>query len=63
MLFVDKNILAGFKRDNLLNSFDNVKDFIGIFDIVTYATVEGCNNGTKVLADELDILYKEKLLL
>ena len=60
MLFVDKNILAGFKRDNLLNSFDNVKDFIGIFDIVTYATVEGCDNGTKVLADELDILYKEK---
>lgn len=60
MLFVDKNILAGFKRDNLLNSFDNVKDFIGIFDIVAYATVEGCDNGTKVLADELDILYKEK---
>ncbi|MBR3616999.1 MAG: AMP-binding protein [Bacteroidaceae bacterium] len=60
MLFVDKNILAGFKRDNLLNSFDNVKDFIGIFDIVTYATVEGCDNDTKVLADELDILYKEK---
>lgn len=60
MLFVDKNILAGFKRDNLLNSFDNVKDFIGMFDIVTYATVEGCDNGTKVLADELDILYKEK---
>lgn len=60
MLFVDKNILAGFKRDNLLNSFDNLKDFIGIFDIVTYATVEGCDNGTKVLADELDILYKEK---
>ena len=59
MLFVDKNILAGFKRDNLLNSFDNVKDFIGIFDIVTYATVEGCDNGTKVLADELlDALYK-----
>lgn len=60
MLFVDKNILAGFKRDNLLNSFDNLKDFIGIFDIVTYATIEGCDNGTKVLADELDILYKEK---
>ena len=60
MLFVDKNIVAGFKRDNLLNSFDNVKDFIGMFDIVTYATVEGCDNGTKVLADELDILYKEK---
>ena len=60
MLFVDKNILAGLKRDNLLNSFDNVKDFIGMFDIVTYATVEGCDNGTKVLADELDILYKEK---
>ncbi len=60
MLFVDKNILAGFKRDNLLNSFDNVKDFIGMFDIVTYATVEGCDNGIKVLADELDILYKEK---
>ena len=60
VLFVDKNILAGFKRDNLLNSFDKVKDFIGMFDIVTYATVEGCDNSTKVLADELDILYKEK---
>ncbi|MBE6285796.1 MAG: long-chain fatty acid--CoA ligase [Bacteroidales bacterium] len=60
MLFVDKNILAGFKRDNLLNSFDNVKDFIGIFDIVAYATVDGCENNVKVLADELDILYKEK---
>ena len=60
MLFVDKNILAGFNRDNLLNSFDNVKDFIGIFDIVAYATVDGCENNVKVLADELDILYKEK---
>ena len=60
MLFVDKNILAGFKRDNLLNSFDNVKDFIGIFDIVAYATVDECEHNVKVLADELDILYKEK---
>ena len=60
MLFVDKNILAGFKRDNLLDSFDDAEGFIGMFDIVTYATVEGCDNGTKVLADELDILYKEK---
>ena len=60
MLFVDKNILEGFKRDNLLDSFDDAEGFIGMFDIVTYATVEGCDNGTKVLADELDILYKEK---
>lgn len=60
MLFVDKNILAGFKRDNLLDSFNDAEGFIGMFDIVTYATVEGCDNGTKVLADELDILYKEK---
>ena len=60
MLFVDKNILAGFKRDNLLDSFDDAEGFIGMFDIVTYATVEGCDNGKKVLADELDILYKEK---
>lgn len=60
MLFVDKNILAGFKRDNLLNSFDNVKDFIAIFDIVAYATVDECEHNVKVLADELDILYKEK---
>ncbi len=60
ILFVDKNILAGFKRDNLLDSFDDAEGFIGMFDIVTYATVEGCDNGTKVLADELDILYKEK---
>ena len=60
ILFVDKNILAGFKRDNLLDGFDNAEGFVGMFDIVTYATVEGCGNGTKVLADELDILYKEK---
>ena len=60
ILFVDKNILSGFKRENLLDSFDNVSDFIGVVDIVTYGTVEGCKCGMNVSADEITTLFNKK---
>ncbi|MBR5813372.1 MAG: AMP-binding protein [Bacteroidaceae bacterium] len=57
LLLVDKNILAGLKRDNLMDSFDGVKDFVGIVDIITYGILQG---DIKVTADELTALYNEK---
>ena len=57
LMLVDKNILAGLKRDNLMDSFDGVKDFVGIVDIITYGILQG---DIKVTADELTALYNEK---
>ena len=60
MLFVDKNIFAGLKRDNLLGSFDDDAGFAGIIDVVSYTCVEGCGRGSRFSIDDIEKKYAEK---
>lgn len=60
MLLVDKNILAGLKRDALMGNFDTADGFLGVFDICSYAPVDGCGCKDCMSAQELDAEYAKK---
>ena len=60
LLLVDKNILAGLKRDGLSGAFDSSEAFIGVFDICSYSPVEGCRCNTSVLPDDVENEFEKK---
>ena len=60
LLLVDKNILAGLKRDGLSGAFDSSEAFIGVFDISSYSPVEGCRCNTSVLPDDVENEFEKK---
>ena len=60
MLFVDKNILAGLERENAIAKFDEIKDFIGLVDIVDYSAIEGCNTNIKATPEDIEAIFNKK---
>lgn len=60
MLLVDKNILAGLKRDSLLDCFGSMQGFVGVFDICSYVAVEGCKCKAAMTAEEIEAEYSGK---
>lgn len=60
MLFVDKNIHAALKRENLLDSFAGDTDTISIVDVVTYNTVDGYEGGKKISANDINAAFEKK---
>ena len=53
LLFVDKSVLAGMQRDNVVEGFNGIDNFIGLVDIVTLDAVEGCKGKYNIKAKEI----------
>lgn len=53
MLFVDKSILAGLQRADLLDSFSDVEAFVGMVDIVNCTFIDDCNAEFKAIQESV----------
>ena len=60
MLFVDKSVLAGMQRDNVLDGFATIEDFIGLVDIVTLDAVDGCSMKYNVKQNEINRIFEQR---
>ncbi len=54
LLLVDKNILGGLTRDNILPQFDNLDNFCGIIDIIGMEVHKNCNGILDNINEEVD---------
>lgn len=57
MLFVDKSVIAGMQRDNVLGAFADIDNFIGLVDIVTLNAVEGAGGTYNIRQADIDTLF------
>ncbi len=60
LLFVDKSVLAGMQRDNVLEGFAKIDNFIGLVDIVTLDAVEGCKGAYNIKQGEIDKIFETR---
>ena len=60
MLFVDKNVLAGLQRADVVSSFAEYDNFVGAFDIVTYENISDCAVNAKVNIEVADKLFEQQ---
>ena len=60
MLFVDKSILAGLKRDNVLDKFSEIEKFTGVVDIVNNYAIECYEENIKVTPEDIEKLYSKQ---
>ena len=60
MLFVDKNVLAGLQRSNVVSGFGKYDNFVGVYDIVTYEGIEDCNNSIDLDVEAVDKAFLKK---
>ena len=60
LLFVDKSVLAGMERDNLVEKYAEIENFIALVDIVTCNAVQGYENSLNVKQTDVEKIYKER---
>ena len=60
LLFVDKGVLSGMLRDNVLEKFNTIDGFIGIVDIATCDAVEEYKSTFKLKQDDVDAAFDER---
>lgn len=54
LLIVDKAVLSGLKRDDILPQFGELNDFCGVVDLVTYDVVKDCCGQLGNIGDEVE---------
>ena len=60
LLFVDKGVLAGMKRDKVLEKFATADKLIALVDIVTWNAVEGYEEKLNVGQSDIEKIYNER---
>lgn len=60
LLFVDKGVLAGMKRDNVLCKSATAEKLTAIVDIVTWTAVEGYEEKLNVKPSDVEKIYMER---
>ena len=60
LLFVDKSVLAGMQRDNLVDNFAGIDNFIALVDIVTYKAIDGYENRFDVDCKSVEKIHEER---
>ena len=60
MLLVDKSVLSGLQRTGVASGFGEYENFAGVFDIVTYEAIDGCNNPVDVKVEDVDAAFAKK---
>ena len=60
LLFVDKSVLAGMRRDNVLDGFSALDDFIGLVDIVTLEAVNECKGTYDIERSKVDKIFETR---
>ena len=60
LLFVDKGVLAGMKRDKVLEKFATADKLIALVDIVTWNAVEGYEEKLNVKQSDIEKIYNER---
>ncbi|MBR5860238.1 MAG: AMP-binding protein [Bacteroidaceae bacterium] len=60
MLFVDKSIFAGLKRENALKTLQDIEDFYGIYNIVDISIIEDYTYTIKVSHEDLNTLFEKR---
>ena len=57
LLLLDKNILAGLKRDNIVPQFSSFDGFCGLVDVVGLQVHENCNGMLDGIADAVETTF------
>ena len=54
LLLLDKNILAGLKRDNIIPQFNDIDDFCGLVDVVGLEIHENCGGRLDGMSENVE---------
>ena len=60
LMFVDNSVLSGMKRDNIVDKFADIDNFIALVDIVTCNAVQGYEDALNVKVSDIEKIYKER---
>ncbi len=60
LLFVDKSVLSGMQRDNVVDKFAEIKDFIALVDIVSCNAIEGYEKSFNIELAKVNEIYSER---
>ena len=60
LLFVDKSVLAGMQRDNVVDKFAEINGFIALVDIVTCSAIDGYESSFDVKHEDVEKIYMER---
>ena len=60
LLFIDKSVLAGMQRDNLVDKFAEIENFIALVDIVKCEAIAGYEDKFDVKQEVIDRIYEER---
>ena len=57
LLLLDKNILAGLKRDNVVSRFSSIDGFCGLVDVIGLEVRENCNGALDGIEDAVETSF------
>ena len=60
LLFIDKSVLAGMQRDNLVDKFAEIENFVALIDIVKCQAITGYEDKFDVKQEVIDRIYEER---
>ena len=60
LLFVDNSVLSGMQRDNLIDKFAEIENFIALVDIATCNAVSGYEEKFDIKQDIVDRIFEER---
>ena len=60
LMFVDKSVLTGMQRDNLVEKFADIDNFIALVDIVTCNAVQGYEKALNVKMSDVETIFNER---
>ena len=60
LLFVDKSVLAGMQRDNVVGKFAEIENFVALVDIVTCDAIDGYETSFNVKQKDVETIYMER---
>ena len=60
LLFVDKSVLSGMQRDNVVDKFAEINDFIALVDIVSCNAIEGYEKSFNIELAKVNEIYSER---
>ena len=60
LMFVDKSVLAGMHRDNVVGKFAEIENFVGLVDIATWNAIEGYEETFTVKMSTVENLFQDR---
>ncbi len=57
LLIVDKSVLAGLKRDDIISQFSELNDFCGIVDVVKFDVIKDCCGRLENIEEEVEKIF------